>query len=470
MALPLKIKVRWGYVIAFVLLLISYFLIFFAIRKVANETRWVTHSYMVINTLESLRGEMANAETGARGYVITKDDRFLDPYKSGSASALNHYDTLKLLVDDNKDYTPLVDSLGMLIHRKLSFIAGALQLFNANGGNITPELRGSAEASKSAMDSIRLLVTQLQAKERSLRNSRNQKLESFFENTKIIAVTSLLLALFTVIYSLLIYDRESKAKESAKANANDYSKQLEQRVNELNKVNAELQELRSIEKFASTGRISRTIAHEVRNPLTNISLATEQLKEITGQTPDAEILLEMVSRNASRINQLVSELLNSTRFAQLEYRFADVNQLLDESLDQAKDRIELNQVRVEKHYDESLGQIQVDAEKMKLAFLNIIVNAIEAMPKETGVLQINSRQQNNKCIIEFKDNGQGMDQETQQKLFEPYFTSKAKGNGLGLTNTQNIILNHGGSITVKSAPGQGSSFIIILNREVEKKD
>ena len=100
----------------------------------------------------------------------------------------------------------------------------------------------------------------------------------------------------------------------------------------------------------------------------------------------------------------------------------------------------------------------VDKEKIKLAFLNIIVNAIEAMEKDKGVLTIRTFKQGNKCIVEFSDNGTGMDEDTVQKLFDPYFTSKANGNGLGLTNTQNIILNHKGNINVRSKVGQRIIF------------
>jgi signal transduction histidine kinase len=123
----------------------------------------------------------------------------------------------------------------------------------------------------------------------------------------------------------------------------------------------------------------------------------------------------------------------------------------------------LNHIKVEKYYDKGLFEIKVDKEKMKLAFLNIIVNAIEAMKSDTGILELRTFKQGNKCVIEFKDNGIGMDEETIQKLFEPYFTGKAKGNGLGLTHTQNIILNHRGSINVRSKPGNGSTFIVTLS-------
>ena len=205
----------------------------------------------------------------------------------------------------------------------------------------------------------------------------------------------------------------------------------------------------------------------MRNPLTNISLATEQLKETGDPSEETELLLGMIGRSVSRINQLVSDLLNATRTEQLEYTLIDINELLNEALELAQDRMELNHIKVEKYYDKELGEISADKEKIKLAFLNIIVNAIEAMKNDSGILEIRTSRLGDRCVIEFKDNGTGIDDETMQKLFEPYFTSKMKGNGLGLTHTQNIILNHKGSINVRSKVGQGTTFIIMLNLKTE---
>jgi len=123
----------------------------------------------------------------------------------------------------------------------------------------------------------------------------------------------------------------------------------------------------------------------------------------------------------------------------------------------------LKKISVEKKYAMEISDITADKEKLKIAFLNIIVNAVEAMPVEKGLLGLKTHSSENKCVITITDNGSGMDEETLSKLFEPYFTNKSKGNGLGLTNSQNIILNHKGSIEVESELGIGTSFIIFLD-------
>jgi signal transduction histidine kinase len=292
---------------------------------------------------------------------------------------------------------------------------------------------------------------------------RKQKQYGTSVSVRIITIASLVIALLLSVYSFITYSQESKGKSKADMQAELYRQQLENKVNELRTANMELEELRSLEKFIATGRVARTIAHEIRNPLTNIVLAAEQIKTSPEAKEESIILLEMINRNATRINHMISELLTSTRFAQLQYSKIDINTLLDETLELAKDRIELKRILVKKDYSNPDCVVLVDVEKMKIAFLNVIVNAIEAMEEEKGVLEIQTTVENNKCRIDIRDNGYGMNEETLQKLFDPYFTNKNGGNGLGLTNTQNIILNHKGSITVKSYMGEGSIFSIILN-------
>jgi signal transduction histidine kinase len=224
----------------------------------------------------------------------------------------------------------------------------------------------------------------------------------------------------------------------------------------------ELIELRNIEKFAVTGRISRTIAHEVRNPLTNINLATEQLKSEVPESEDINLLFEMISRNSNRINQLISDLLNSTRTSELTHVKASLNDVIDKSLEFATDRIDLKQIKVIKNYDKDIYPVLVDQDKLIIALLNIIVNSIEAM-EDKGTLQIVTETKNDKCVATITDNGRGMSKGDLGRLFEPYFTTKEKGTGLGLTNTQNIILAHNANIRVESELNKGTSFIISFN-------
>jgi signal transduction histidine kinase len=270
-----------------------------------------------------------------------------------------------------------------------------------------------------------------------------------------------------VVFGFFSHLAESKKRSEAQRKVLNYQQQLQDRIEELAKANKQLISMRSLEKFAATGRIARTIAHEIRNPLTNINLAAEQLKtELAVENEEASFLFDMISRNSHRINQLISDLLSSTKFSELNFENLTVNELLEEALKEAEDRIQLNEVVLKKAYEINMPAIAVDKEKMKTALLNIIINGLESMEgKENKVMEIETSldQEHHMCVIKIIDTGSGMDEESLSKLFEPYFTSKQNGNGLGLTNTQNVVLNHKGNIYVDSELGVGTRFIISLN-------
>ena len=236
-------------------------------------------------------------------------------------------------------------------------------------------------------------------------------------------------------------------------------------IKDLSAIKAKEEEELNLKKFSSTGRIARLLAHEVKNPLTTILLSADQLhmelpESVLEESGD---LIDVIRRNCDRINHLVTQLLDSTRFSELDTRSHSINTLLDESLEQVQDRIEFRGITINKQYQTDICDIQVDGEKVKIALINLIVNAIEAMPEKTGKLLLKTSVRNNQCRIEIRDNGEGIPKENLERLFEPFFTSKATGSGLGLTNTQNIILSHGGSIRVKSEIGKGTSFLISFN-------
>lgn len=225
----------------------------------------------------------------------------------------------------------------------------------------------------------------------------------------------------------------------------------------------EEQEKRHQEKFVITGRIARVIAHEVRNPLTNILLAVGQFKlEELVNREDGELYLDIIERNCTRINQLVTELLQSTRMMEMHMHPYNVNTLVHNALQLAADRLQLNNILLEENYMRQQVTIMADEEKFNIALLNIFINAIEAMTPDKGVLTVSTQLNAGKVFILISDNGIGIPEENKAKLFDPFFTNKTKGTGLGLTSTQNIIINHKGTIQVESVVGEGTLFTIIL--------
>lgn len=222
------------------------------------------------------------------------------------------------------------------------------------------------------------------------------------------------------------------------------------------------QELLMAEKLAVTGKIARSLAHEIRNPLTNINLAADHLKsEFTSD--DSPYYFDIIKRNSTRINELVTQLMENSRYAELRLSSVPVKSILDNSLALTKDRTELKKIKVETSFGQENTLIEADETKLTLAILNIINNAIEAVEEETGVIKIVSECDDKKCVITVEDNGCGIEKDNLPRIFEPYFTAKSNGMGLGLATTHNIISTHKGTINVESVRGKGTCFHISLN-------
>jgi PAS domain S-box-containing protein len=218
------------------------------------------------------------------------------------------------------------------------------------------------------------------------------------------------------------------------------------------------------EKLAATGRLVRTLAHEVRNPLNNINLSIEQLLQ---QSTDKEwrTYLEIVQRNGKRIGDLITELLNSSRLSsQVNLQKASLQSAMDSAISAAIDRITLKRIELVVSYPKQQLYVLLDQEKIKLAFLNIIINAIEAMEEGAGTLTIALSPNDNENVVKILDCGCGITEENMQRLFEPYFTSKRNGMGLGLASTLNIIQSHNAHVDVESKPGKGTSFTISFKK------
>lgn len=237
-------------------------------------------------------------------------------------------------------------------------------------------------------------------------------------------------------------------------------------IKDLSEIKAKIEEDLYLKKFSSTGRIARLLAHEVKNPLTTIVLSADQLNHELPEKVKKESgdLIDVIRRNCDRINHLVTQLLDSTRFSELKTQNYSINTLLDEALEHVLDRIDLQGIQIIKQYQEDICEVNIDSEKVKIALINLLVNAIEAMEEaDMGKLILKTYVKKGQCRIEIRDNGIGIPKDNLERLFEPFFTSKPTGTGLGLTNSQNIILSHGGSIRVKSDVGIGTNFIITFN-------
>ncbi len=216
------------------------------------------------------------------------------------------------------------------------------------------------------------------------------------------------------------------------------------------------------EKLAATGRLVRTLAHEVRNPINNINLASEQLRTIE-LDEEQKLYVDIIHRNSNRINELIKELLNTSKPAEINMAEHELSEMIDRITALAEDRIKLKNITLKSIPFKEEIILKCDAPKLEIALFNILINAVESIDHDHGKIIIKTEKTPESVLIIISDNGCGIEQDHIPKLFEPYFTSKRNGIGLGLAATLNIVQAHNGSIEVTSNNKIGTVFTITLN-------
>ncbi len=215
------------------------------------------------------------------------------------------------------------------------------------------------------------------------------------------------------------------------------------------------------EKLSALGRMAAGIAHEINNPLGGILLySTNLFKKVPEEGPFKEGL-EIIINETMRCKTIIQDLLEFSREKEPEKTSANFNHTIEKILGMLENEFRLHHIRVETHLSSEMPDILVDVNQMHQVFVNLLLNAVEAI-QDNGVISIRSQiDPTQRCIrVEIADSGCGIPPEHISKVFEPFFTTKAKGTGLGLAVSYRIVRNHHGDIKVSSQPGQGTRFTI----------
>jgi PAS domain S-box-containing protein len=219
--------------------------------------------------------------------------------------------------------------------------------------------------------------------------------------------------------------------------------------------------LRQADRLAALGTLSAGLAHEIKNPLSAIKTFVQLLPKKMDSSSFMEKFHGTVPREIERIHQLVEDLLELTRRRKKPWAPLNINTLIHQVIELHEEEMKRKGIVVEAHLDSSIPLIQGDSDSIYRAFSNLVINAIQAMPKG-GKLMIRSELDRESSLIQilFQDTGIGMDEETVKNLFNPFFTTKDKGVGLGMALTHKIIEDHKGVIEVMSEKEKGSTFIL----------
>ena len=242
--------------------------------------------------------------------------------------------------------------------------------------------------------------------------------------------------------------------------ANTLEVKVAQRSEELAKIHEQL--FRS-EKLASLGKLAAGVAHEINNPLTgvltNASLLLEDLEDSDPRREDVQVIVS----ETIRCREIVKRLLDFARQTKPQKKVTNINRLINNIILLVRNQTSFRDIEIEKNLDENLPEVMADIDQIQQVFINLIINASEAMT-DGGKLEIETKQDSggDYIIVIFKDSGPGMPDNVIAKIFDPFFTTKEQGTGLGLSISHGIIERHGGKILLDSKPGKGTTFTISL--------
>jgi two-component system NtrC family sensor kinase len=223
------------------------------------------------------------------------------------------------------------------------------------------------------------------------------------------------------------------------------------------------EQLQHSEKMASIGLLAAGVAHEVNTPLAGISSYTQILREQVGPDDPSAALLEKIERQTFRAAKIITNLLNFARSGAGEPGVLDVNQVLTDVLSLVEHQLAHARIKVRRELAGDLPCIRGNENRLQQVFFNLVLNARDAMPSG-GWLMVTTRVRGPEVVIEVRDTGEGISREHLKRIYDPFFTTKGQGHGtgLGLSVSYGIVREHGGTITVESAPGKGTTFEVAL--------
>ena len=223
------------------------------------------------------------------------------------------------------------------------------------------------------------------------------------------------------------------------------------------------------DRLAAVGRLSAAIAHEIRNPLTSIAGSASLLSEMPDLNEEHRRLLQIVTRESQRLNEIITDFLAYSRAKQYRYASVDIVPLLEDTLTLLEHRLAAEKIgiKIERRYSAPKAFVLADGDRMKQVFWNFCENAVRAM-KKRGTLTISIEELGGDWQLSFADTGPGMSPQMVEKVFEPFQSQFEGGTGLGLAIVYQIVQAHEGKVWVRSMSGQGCTFILRLRKSAEE--
>ena len=424
-----------------------------------------------VEIADALNASSLEMRLSEKNYFLYKDDAALGDIK---IKIQDTYSTIE------KAKSNIVKAIGEVNFEKLHMKLKRYEKVIEKVGGTTGSGKNEKEIETSVREAgkvLRLFFNQMVQIERQEVNriiaASKGTLLSFFALVIIVSIMS----------SYLFFSRMFKNLRRIEKTANSISKgnfnKIEGRIpnNELGSamaaINSMCEELKTgheqlvqSRKLASLGTLTAGVAHELGNPLNNISMTAQTYLEIYDHLSDENKIdyMKMVFEESERIRRIVQDLLDFSRTKEKDFKISDVNQTMKNSLKLVQNMLDVSGIKTELELQDDLPPVYVDENKIREVFVNLLSNAIHATSAgDKVILRTSLAESGDRIMIEFRDTGKGIAPEFMEHIFDPFFSTKGtEGTGLGLSISYGIIKKHKGSINVKSKAGDGTTFTIEL--------
>ena len=475
----MRVRIIAAFSIACILVLLNGYISLSAIISLSENNSRVVDSFEVIQSADAVLVALIDAETGQRGFIITGEDRYLEPYYLGLRNLDESFTRMSSLSAGEPAQAERIAALEKVARSRMSILAANIERFRQSGraGAASTEL---LDPGKREMDAARTLIAEFLADERLRLEARTQNSVRSGKSAAftVVAANLFALALLGVIYFLVSrYLAERKRSEHALRASNEFLEQrVKERTSELDESNQELERSnRELQDFAFVA------SHDLQEPLRKIQafgdrLVTKHGPELSEQGRD---YLGRMQSAAGRMHTLINDLLTFSRVTTKAQPFepCDLDQIAKEVLNDLEVRLQDNNAHLE---IDTLPTIDADPLQMRQLLQNLIGNAIKFhRPGVPPIIKIKGtltgRPDGKEMLtLTVTDNGIGFDEKYLDRIFTPFQRLHGRdtyeGTGIGLAVCRKIVERHGGTLTAESEPGKGSTFIATLPAKHDEEE
>ncbi|MDH2907303.1 MAG: CHASE3 domain-containing protein [Candidatus Nitrosotalea sp.] len=431
---------------------------FISINNLIENENWLSHTFTVIDKADYFMKTMVDAETGQRGYLITGQENFLEPYNSATSQIDDQIKALRQLTMDNPIQQSNMDRLEPLVKKRLDLLDLNISLRKSNNALDIVKNFDTTEGKKT-MDEIRQVIENMKNEEQQLLAKRNLDTQSAIHTTEYVIILGTSIAvILTVMTTLVVNKKLAERQKLERANI---------------ELQVQSQQLR--ETDVAKEEFTTMISHELKTPLVTISGYAEMLKEdnsILGPLNSEQIdAVTKISAETTKLERLISDIMDAQKIDLERMKFNKkefgVKEFLDEQIQTHSKLMSDKKILFVNTTDEKINIVS-DQYRLSQVFANLIKNAVDFVPPNHGSIEINAQRKNGHVVFYVKDNGSGIPKEKQDNLFKKFYqvdTSLKRrhgGTGLGLVICKGIVEALGGKIWLESEVGKGTTIFFTL--------